>query len=161
KALVVSVSLMAVPTGLIALLPTYSQVGSSAAILLLLLRLLQGFSLGGEMTGSIIFLVEHAPPERRGFIGSWAGFSTNAGCMFGAGVGAGLVTFLGQAAVEQWAWRLPFLLGAALGVVGLFLRLGVEETPRFQSLATNEGVARVPLIESLRHERRQMLTALG
>jgi MHS family proline/betaine transporter-like MFS transporter len=161
KALVVSVTTMAVPTGLIALLPTYSQVGAIAALMLLLLRLLQGFSVGGEMTGSIIFLVEHAPPARRGFIGSWAGFSTNAGCMLGAGVGAALVTVMGRAAVEQWAWRLPFLLGALLGVVGLLIRLAVHETPQFQSLVKSEGVARVPLLEALRHERRQMVTALG
>src|SRR5262245_56050476 len=161
KALVVSVALMAVPTGLIALLPTYAAVGAIAAVLLVLLRLLQGFSVGGEFTGSIIFLVEHAPPSRRGFVGSWAGFSTNAGCMLGGGVGALLVTFLGRQAVAEWAWRLPFLLGAVLGVVGLFLRLGVEETPLFQSLATSEGVARVPLSEALGHQRRQMFTAFS
>jgi MHS family proline/betaine transporter-like MFS transporter len=161
KALVVSVALMAVPTGLIGLLPTHAEVGATAAVLLVLLRLLQGFSVGGEITGSIIFLVEHAPPARRGFIGSWAGFSTNAGCMLGAGVGALLVTVLGRQAVEEWAWRLPFLLGAVLGVAGLFLRLGVEETPRFQSLAKSEGVAPVPLFEALGHERRGMLTAVS
>src|SRR3954447_4508221 len=105
KALVISVALMAVPTGLMTLLPTYAQAGATAAVLLVLLRLLQGFSVGGEFTGSIIFLVEHAPPTRRGFIGSWAGFSTNAGCMLGAGVGALLVTALGRQAVAEWAWR--------------------------------------------------------
>src|SRR5262249_57947702 len=110
-------------------------------------------------TGSIIFLVEHAPPSRRGFIGSWAGFSTNAGCLLGAGVGVLLVTVLGREAVAEWAWRLPFLLGALLGVVSLLLRLGVDETPLFQSLAKSEGVARVPLVEALGHERRAMLTA--
>jgi MHS family proline/betaine transporter-like MFS transporter len=161
KALVASVALMAVPTGLMALLPTYAEVGATAAVLLVLLRLLQGFSVGGEITGSIIFLVEQAPPSRRGFIGSWAGFSTNAGCMLGAGVGALLVTVLGRQAVAEWAWRLPFLLGAVLGVVGLFLRLGVEETPRFRSLAKSEGIAPVPLFEALDHERREMLTAFS
>jgi MHS family proline/betaine transporter-like MFS transporter len=161
KALVVSVALMAVPTGLIALLPTYAEVGATAAVLLVLLRLLQGFSVGGEFTGSIIFLVEHSPASRRGFIGSWAGFSTNAGCMLGAGAGALLVTALGHQAVAEWAWRLPFLFGAVLGVVGLLLRLGVEETPLFQSLAKSVGVARVPLFEALGHERRQMFTAFS
>src|SRR6516162_5181882 len=161
KALVASVALMAVPTGLMAVLPTYAEVGAIAAVLLVLLRLLQGFSVGGEITGSIIFLVEHAPPSRRGFVGSWAGFSTNAGCLLGAGVGALLVTVLGRQTVEEWAWRLPFLLGAVLGVAGLFLRLGVEETPLFESLAKSEGVARVPLLEALGHERREMLTAFS
>src|SRR5262245_53259578 len=152
KALVVSVALMAVPTGLIALLPTYAELGATAPALLVLLRLLQGFSVGGEFTGSIIFLVEHAPPSRRGFIGSWAGFSTNAGCMLGGAAGALLVTFLGRQAVVEWAWRLPFLLAAVLGIVGLFLRLRVEETPLFQSLAKSEGIARTPLLEALGHE---------
>jgi MHS family proline/betaine transporter-like MFS transporter len=161
KALVISVALMAVPTGLIGLLPTDADVGSTAAVLLVLLRLLQGFSVGGEFTGSIIFLVEHAPPSRRGFIGCWAGFSTNAGCLLGTGVGALLVTVLGRQAVEEWAWRLPFFFGAVLGVVGLFLRLGVEETPRFTALVRSEGVAPVPLLEALRHERRAMATAFS
>ncbi len=161
KALVVSVALMAVPTGLMALLPTYAQAGATAAVLLVFLRLLQGFSVGGEFTGSIIFLVEHAPPSRRGFIGSWAGFSTNVGCLLGAGVGAFLVTVLQRQAVEEWAWRLPFLLGAVLGVAGLFLRLGIEETPRFQSLAKSENLARIPLFEALQRQRREMLTAFS
>jgi MHS family proline/betaine transporter-like MFS transporter len=161
KALVVSVTLMAIPTGLIGLLPTYAEVGATAAVLLVLLRLLQGFSMGGEFTGSTIFLVEHAPPARRGFLGSWVGFSTNAGCMLGAGVGAGLVAVLGRQAVTDWAWRLPFLFGAVLGVAGIFLRLGAEETPRFRSLAKSEGVAPIPLFEALRHQRREMLTAFS
>jgi MHS family proline/betaine transporter-like MFS transporter len=161
RALVISVALMAIPTGLMALLPTHAEAGATAAVLLVLLRLLQGFSVGGEFTGSTIFLVEHAPPARRGFIGSWTGFSTNAGCMLGAGVGALLVATLGHQAVEEWAWRLPFLLGAVLGLAGLFLRLGAEETPTFQALAKSEGVAPVPLLEALRHERREMLTAFS
>src|SRR6516165_10430755 len=145
KALVVSVALMAVPTGLIALLPTYAEAGSLAAVLLVGLRLLQGFSVGGEFTGSIIFLVEHAPPSRRGFIGSWAGFSTNAGCLLGSGVGALLVIVMGRQGLEAWGWRLPFLLGAGLGVVGVYLRLTVEETPHFQHLKESQGVPRLPL----------------
>src|SRR6516162_10834162 len=138
KALVVSVTLMAVPTGLIALLPTYAEVGATAAVLLVLLRLLQGFSVGGEFTGSIIFLVEHAPPSRRGFIGCWAGFSTNAGCLLGSGVGALLVAVMGRQDLEVWGWRLPFLLGAGFGVVGLYLRLTVDETPHFQRLTESQ-----------------------
>src|SRR5262245_65169066 len=156
KALVVSVALMAVPTGLIALLPTYAAVGPTAAVLLVLLRLLQGFSVGGEFTGSTIFLVEHAPPARRGFIGSWVGFSTNVGCLLGSGVGALLVMVMGRQGLEAWGWRLPFLLGAGLGVVGLCLRLTVEETPHFQNLTESQGVARLPLREALRHQGREM-----
>src|SRR5262249_58932041 len=91
------------------------------------LGLLQGFSVGGEFTGSIVFLVEHAPPSRRGFIGSWAGFSTNAGCLLGSGVGALLVMVMGRHDLEAWGWRLPFLLGAGLGLVGFFPRLAVGE----------------------------------
>src|SRR5262249_52316764 len=123
KALVVSVALMAVPTGLIGLLPTYAQAGSLAAVLLVRSRLLRRLSVAGEFTGSIVFLVEHAPASRRGFIGSWAGFSTNAGCLLGSGVGALLVAVLGQQDLDAWGWRLPFLLGAGLGVVGVYLRL--------------------------------------
>jgi MFS transporter, MHS family, proline/betaine transporter len=161
KALVISVALMAVPTGLIGLLPTYAQAGSLAAVLLVVLRLFQGFSVGGEFTGSIIFLVEHAPPAQRGFIGSWAGFSTNAGCLLGSGVGALLVAVMGRQDLEVWGWRLPFLLGAGFGVVGLYLRLTVDETPHFQSLTESQGVARLPLHEALRHQGREMVSAFS
>jgi MHS family proline/betaine transporter-like MFS transporter len=161
KALVVSVALMAVPTGLIGLLPTYAQAGSLAAVLLVVSRLLQGLSVAGEFTGSIVFLVEHAPASRRGFIGSWAGFSTNAGCLLGSGVGTLLVAVLGQQDLDAWGWRLPFLLGAGLGVVGVYLRLTVEETPHFQNLTRSQGVARLPLREALRHQGREMVSAFS
>src|SRR5262245_33251115 len=161
KALVISVALMTVPTGLIGLLPTSAQAGSSAAVLLVGLRLLQGFDGGGEVTGAVTFLVEHAPPARRGFIGSWAGFSTNAGCLLGSGVGALLVTVLGRHDLEVWGWRLPFLLGAGFGVVGLYLRLTVDETPHFQSQTASQGVARLPLQEALRHQGRGMVSAFS
>ncbi len=127
KALSASVLLMAGATALMGLLPTYAQIGMTATILLTFLRLLQGISAGGEFTGSISFLVEHAPPSRRGFIGSWTTFSGVSGMILGSGAGD-LVTFLlSDEALNNWGWRIPFLLGILTGAVGWYLRFGVEK----------------------------------
>jgi len=161
KALSASVLLMAIATALMGLLPTYSQIGVTAAILLTLLRLLQGISAGGEFTGSISFLVEHAPHSRRGFIGSWTTFSGVSGMILGSGAGA-LVTFLlSDEALNDWGWRIPFLLGILTGAVGYYLRFGVEESPMFKELKESGKVVQAPIKEAFRDFRREILTAIG
>jgi MHS family proline/betaine transporter-like MFS transporter len=161
KTLAVSVILMAVPTCLIGLLPTYAEAGETAAVLLTLLRLLQGFSVGGEYTGSITFLVEHADRRRRGLIGSLPVFSATLGILLGSGIGALLTRGVDKAVLEDWAWRLPFLFGIAVGGIGLYLRMGIEETPSFRTLQQSGNVCRFPLAEALRHYRRELLTVVG
>src|SRR5215472_16856104 len=106
---------MAVPTFLIGLLPTYEQIGRIASALLVLLRLLQGLSVGGEIGTSFIFLVEHSAPGNRGFLGSFGPFGVYGGLLLGSAVGAAVSITLDRAAVDAWGWRIPFLLGLAVG----------------------------------------------
>ena len=117
RALMVSVTAMALSTFAIGLLPTYAHIGSLAPLLLILLRMIQGISVGGEYTTSIIFLVEQSAPQRRGFIGSWASFSATAGALLGSLVGGVVTRLLDPAEVLAWGWRLPFLPGILLGAV--------------------------------------------
>src|SRR5262249_50430219 len=133
----------------------------AAPILLTVMRLLQGLSVGGEYTSSITFLVEHASSSRRGFIGSWASFSAGFGILLGSAVGALLSEAVTPDVVSAWAWRVPFLLGTLVGGVGLYLRMGISETPNFQALQHAGNVARSPVLESLRHHWQQLLTVIG
>jgi MFS family permease len=109
NALILSIILMAVPTVSMGLLPTYDQIGLFAPALLTLMRLLQGLSLGGEYTGSVSYLVEHAPASKRGLFGSWATFAGIGGILLGSAVGALLTNTLSKQDIMEWGWRLPFL----------------------------------------------------
>jgi MFS transporter, MHS family, proline/betaine transporter len=120
--LLLSVTLMGVGTTAIALLPTYESAGIGAPVLLLLVRLFQGFSVGGEYTGSVAYLVETAPPGRRGFAGSMANIGSTSGVLLASAAAAAAVTFASKAQLESWAWRLPFLLGGLLATGALLLR---------------------------------------
>jgi len=133
-ALLLTFGLMIVSTGMIGLLPTYASIGLAAPILLVVARLLQGVSAGGEWGGAASFLVEWAPSNRRGFFGSMHPCAICIGQLVGAGVTAGLTTVLGSEAMTEWGWRVPFLLGALIAPVGLYIRRRVDETPAFQQL---------------------------
>jgi MFS transporter, MHS family, proline/betaine transporter len=121
-ALTFSVTAMAIPTFLIGLLPGYVTLGLLAPIALTLLRMVQGLSVGGEYTTSMVFLVEHAPDGRRGLIGALTLCGADAGILLGSAVGAGFTANLSAAALEAWGWRIPFLLGLVIGVGGYVLR---------------------------------------
>lgn len=131
KLFMFTVLLMALPTLLIGLLPTYAQIGVMAPILLLVLRILQGVALAGEFAGASIFVTEHAPGSR---VGTASGFVLGAsyiGFFLGAGSGALLTNLLAPAALEDWGWRLPFLIGGVFGFISLYLRRRLDETPLF------------------------------
>jgi MHS family proline/betaine transporter-like MFS transporter len=161
RALEWSVALMAVPTALLGLLPTYAQIGLAAPLFLTLIRVLQGLSVGGEYVGSMSFLVEHADPDRRAFFGSWSGFSVVVGSLLGSGVAALLTGLLSDAQMTAWGWRLPFLLSVGIGGVGLWLRLGVTESPRFLKTLRAGDLAPNPTWEALRLDRRRIAITLG
>jgi MHS family proline/betaine transporter-like MFS transporter len=128
-ALTISVALMAIPTFLIGARPTYQQIGLTASVLLVLMRLLQGLSVGGEYTISAIFLVEHSAPGQRGFFGSFAEIGACSGILLASAVSGLVTTVLDPAMVDSWGWRIPFLIGVTVGIVGLYIRRHlVEET---------------------------------
>lgn len=131
-------------------LPGYAVLGLAAPILLIVLRLLQGLSAGGELAGATAFLAEHSPDTRRGFL---LGFS-QVGASFGPLIGASMVTILtstmGSDAVDQWAWRIPFLIAGPVAVIGLYLRLRVEETPIFREVLAAGDRPNAPLRSAFR-----------
>jgi MHS family proline/betaine transporter-like MFS transporter len=131
RSLMLSVMLMAIPTFLIGLLPTYETIGVAAAILMVLLRMAQGVAVGGEYTSSIVFLAESAPQGRRAFFSSWAMFGAVAGTMLGSAVGAALTGVLTDEALMTWGWRSAFLGGIAVAFVGYMIRRGMpaEDVP--------------------------------
>lgn len=136
--LILVLLLMSGATTLIGLLPTYASIGIAAPILLTLVRILQGLSAGGEFGGAVSVMTEFAPPGRRGLYGSWQSFTVALGLLFGAGISALLAGFLSPEQLSSWGWRIPFLLALPLGLVALWLRLRLEETPSFQRVEEAE-----------------------
>lgn len=150
KALMLSVAMMALPTTLLGLLPTHAQIGVAASVLLVLLRLVQGLSVGGELIGSISFVTESAPPERRGFVGSWTLFTAAGGIMLGSAVATLLHGFLSDTALHSWGWRVPFICGIIIGFVGLWMRRGLVETGEFQKVKEAGEIDRNPVAAALK-----------
>ncbi len=132
KILSITIVIMSISTFCIGLIPSYATIGIWAPILLLLAKMAQGFSVGGEYTGASIFVAEYSPDRKRGFMGSWLDFGSIAGFVLGAGVVVLISTVIGEAKFLEWGWRLPFFLALPLGIIGLYLRHALEETPAFQ-----------------------------
>ncbi|RRO16944.1 MFS transporter [Saccharopolyspora rhizosphaerae] len=132
KVLAITMVTMAAGTFMIGLIPSYATIGIWAPVLLLVARLVQGFSTGGEYGGATTFVAEFSPDRRRGFMGSWLEFGTLLGYSLGAAVVTVLTVSLPQDDLLSWGWRIPFLLGGPLGIIGLYLRFRLEETPAFQ-----------------------------
>ena len=150
RVLSITVLLMAGATTLIGLLPTYASIGLVAPLLLALARCLQGFSAGGEYAGACAFLMEHAPTEQKARYGSFVPVSTFAAFACAAGLVFGMGFWLDEAQMQAWGWRLPFLIAAPLGLVGLYMRLRLDESPAFQALAAQAHPEHSPLRETLR-----------
>ncbi|MEP7207208.1 MAG: MFS transporter, partial [Casimicrobiaceae bacterium] len=143
-ALILTIMLMAFGTVMIGLIPSYASIGILAPILLVVARLLQGFSAGGEWGGSTAFIVEWAPAGRRGFYGSFQQCSVVAGLLLGSGVAATLASVLTPATMEGWGWRIPFLLGGLLGPVGMYMRRNIGETPAYRRMVQENAPAAAP-----------------
>jgi len=161
RALRVSIVVMAIPTTLITVLPTHADIGVAAAGLLVILRLAQGLSVGGEFIGSICYLVESAPPGKRGFFGSWVTFTTVGGMLLGSAVAALLHAFLTDDQIYAWGWRLPFLGGLVVGVVGYWMRRRLTESPEFTAIVDANRLASAPLGEAFRQMPWRILQAGG
>ncbi|HET7386671.1 MAG TPA: MFS transporter [Nocardioidaceae bacterium] len=145
KVLTVTITLMAIATTATGLLPSYTGhsfwgvgIGFWAVVLLLVTRLLQGFSTGGEYVGAMTYIDEHSPDRRRGLMGGFLPVGTLAGYVCGAALVTGLTAGLSDGAMLSWGWRIPFLLGAPLGLIALYMRLRLEETPAFEKLSNEE-----------------------
>lgn len=160
-ALVAAIFLMAFPTGCIGLLPTYEQVGILAPLLLVLLRVMQGLSLGGAFSGTVIFLVEHSPPARRGLVGSTSLASLAVGFLLGSLVVMLMQVSLSEAQFESWGWRIPFLLGVPIGFIGLYIRNHTEESPVYEEAKKNDTLSKTPMRDVLRNEWKAVLQTIG
>ncbi|MER5949236.1 glycine betaine/L-proline transporter ProP [Streptomyces sp. NPDC001904] len=134
KVLAMTMIMMAIGTFAIGLIPSYATIGFWAPVLLIVFRLVQGFSTGGEYGGASTFIAEYAPDKKRGFFGSFLEFGTLAGYVGAAGLVTVLTSVLGSDGMESWGWRIPFLVAGPIGLVGLYLRLKLDETPAFQKL---------------------------
>ncbi|MFT8697076.1 glycine betaine/L-proline transporter ProP [Acetobacter orientalis] len=135
KVLAFTMVLMALGTFSIGLIPSYASIGLGAPVLLLLARLVQGFSTGGEYGGAATFIAEYSTDRKRGLMGSWLEFGTLAGYVAGAGTVTALQLSLTEAQMLAWGWRIPFMIAGPLGLLGLYMRMKLEETPAFQAYA--------------------------
>jgi metabolite-proton symporter len=150
RLLMLSLLLMGGATVLIGLLPTYGTIGAAAPIALIVLRLVQGFAVGGEWGGAVLIVSEHGDPARRGFWTSWPQAGVAAGNLLAAGVLAVMTALISEAEFLAWGWRVPFLLSVVLIGVGWWVRTTVEESPVFAELQKDKAVHRAPVIEAIR-----------
>lgn len=155
-----SILIMSGATVCIALLPGYASIGLLAPVLLLLVRVVQGFSASGEYAGASSFLVEYAPPNRRGLYASVVPASTASGLLLGSLLAALLTGVLSDAQLHSWGWRLPFLLAAPMGLIGRYIRVKLEDTPVFRALEDKE-LPPVPLGQLFTENLRPLLIAIG
>lgn len=170
KVLSLTIIIMAISTFCIGLIPSYETIGLWAPLLLLLCKLAQGFSVGGEYTGAAIFVAEYAPDRQRGFLGSWLDFGSIAGFVLGAGLVVLLQAVMSDQSFLDWGWRAPFFIAGPLGLLGLYLRHAAEETPAFtQQLEKMEQEDRdavqerptVSVREIFAKYRRALLVCIG
>nr|ABC33884.1 major facilitator superfamily permease [Rhodococcus sp. T104] len=157
----VVILLMTLATAGIGLLPTYYQIGVAAPVLLMVLRLVQGISAGGEFGGAASLVAEFAPPSRRGFFVGFISLTVGGAMLFGSGTAMVLTRTLSAESMSQWGWRLPLLLSLPLGLIGLYIRFKLEETPAFTALSREGGVQKSPLLTTLRRDYRSVLIGIG
>ncbi|MBY4208065.1 MHS family MFS transporter [Rhodococcus fascians] len=157
--LMVTLVLMGAATTLVGLLPTYSAIGVAAPILLILLRILQGISAGGEWGGAVLMAVEHAPGDKRGIFGAAPQVGVPLGLLLASGVMALMTMVAPGEAFEQWGWRVPFLLSIVLILIGHYIRRRVEESPVFVEIAKRKEQTKTPIVELFRHHWKLVIVA--
>lgn len=164
RVLALTIILMAGATFAIGLLPTYAMTGVLAPALLIALRMLQGFSTGGEYGGAATFMAEYAPDKKRGFYGSFLEFGTLGGFALGSLIVLLCSLAFGNDAMAEWGWRIPFLIAGPLGIIGLYLRTKLEDTPVFRELEAGGGLeasGRSTIKDLFLNYKRPMLTMAG
>lgn len=159
--LVLSLLLMGGSTVAIGLLPTYATAGVWAAAMLCVLRLLQGFAVGGEWGSAVVMAVEHAPANRRGLFGSFPQIGVPLGLLISTGVFSAVSGSMSEADLLSWGWRIPFLASIVMIVVGMFIRMNLHESPVFQKIKEQNAAAEAPAMEVFKEHRRALLVTIG
>jgi MFS family permease len=155
-----SVFMMALPTLLIGLLPTYATLGYAAPLLLLCMRVLQGAAIGGEAPGAWVFVAEHVPENRVGLACGLLTGGLTGGILLGSLMATGINTSFAPAEIAQWAWRLPFLLGGLFGFFSMYLRRWLHETPVFEAMRARKATVELPLKQVLRDHRASVIASM-
>jgi len=161
RTLLVTITIMGLATGAIGLLPDFATIGIGAPILLLLLRVIQGLSLGGEWSGGILVAVEHAEPKRRGLYAALPQLGSPIGTTLTAALLLILSATIAPADMLAWGWRIPFLIAFPLLLVSLYLRLAIDETPVFKALVATDRRERVPVLAAFRKYPVAIVVAIG
>lgn len=161
KMLVLTLLLMGASTFGVGLLPTYDQVGAAAPLLLLAMRLIQGFSNGGEWGGAVLMATENAPEGKRGFYGSWAQVGVPAGTLIANGVFLAVSLSLSSEDLLAWGWRLPFLFSIVLVALGLWIRLRIHESPKFVEMKEAGVEAKLPIVQVFKQYPKEIFQAVG
>src|SRR5215213_7739739 len=159
--LIITLAIMGLATAAIGVLPTFETIGIWAPVLLVVLRILQGFAVGGEWGGAVLMTVEHAPDHQRGFYSSWVQMGVPAGIVLANGVFLLFETSLSEEAFLAWGWRVPFLLSIVLVAVGLYVRLRIEESPAFTQIHEHHAETQRPVMDVIRNQPRNVLVSLG
>jgi len=159
--LVLTLTMMGVATFLMGLMPTYAAIGVWAPILMVTLRFVQGLAVGGEWGGAVLMATEHSGGERRGFFGSFAQIGSAVGGLMSNGIFLAMHQLLSEDDFVAWGWRVPFLISIVLVFVGLFIRLRIMESPIFAQIKESRRLVKVPAIELLRFDTRNVLLAAG
>src|SRR5690625_5179970 len=159
KVLAVTLIMMAAATLSIGLIPSYATIGSTATVLLLLARLVQGFSTGGEYASAMTFIAESTPDKKRGFMSSGLEVGTLVGYIGGASFVAFLTFILGPDTMLAWGWRIPFILSAPLGLIGIYLRRNLDESPAFEAMEDKDSSERetTSVLDLIRYHWRATL----
>jgi len=159
RTMMLSVVMMVLPTIALGLLPTFDTIGIWSPVLLVLIRLIQGLSVGGEFSSSVTYLVETAEDGRRGFAGSWANTGSMVGMLFGAGAAATTTGLLSIDDVNSWGWRIPFLFGGVIGGIAILLRRNLPQSPHFKQHHNNRPKTS-PLMQAFTTNRLEMIQAI-
>jgi MHS family metabolite:H+ symporter-like MFS transporter len=159
--LILTLMIMGIATFLIAFVPTYASIGVAAPLLLLLLRIFQGIGLGGEWGGAVLMAYEYAPPGKRGFYASLPQIGLAIGLCLASGVVALLSSLLSDAQFLDWGWRIAFGISGVMVLVGLYIRLNVQETPEFAAIKARNEASRIPFMDMLRRYPGNVLKGMG
>ena len=156
--MILCMATMGVSTCLLGLLPTYEQIGVTAAVLLVAIRLIQGLSVAGEYSSSSVLLVENAEPRRRGFVGTWIACAMMAGCLLGSGMAALSSAVVGDEAMKEWGWRIPFLFGGVIAIIGIIIRRRLTESA---AMPGEDEILAVPIVSAFKDHWRTIVTIIG